>query len=160
MRSRKHIVKARWGGQSRSDQAHVSKRWWAVASRAYRQGRFVSSSSAKGRKNIILGTLKKGERSAAASSDPLYAPRTTFASARARVARAVFGETGNLQPRTSTDTCISYVSRMYPACIPRARYMYPLICIPKCILDSFWDICILLECNRAFKMHLRYIRIH
>ena len=45
-----------------------------------------------------------------------------------------------------------------------------LMCIPKCILDSFGirvkymhnvkDTCILLECNRACKIHLRYIRIH
>ena len=28
-----------------------------------------------------------------------------------------------MYPRTSADTCISYVSRMYPACIPRVRYM-------------------------------------
>ncbi len=45
-----------------------------------------------------------------------------------------------------------------------------LMCIPKCILDSFGirvkynhakcqDTCILLECNRACKIHLRYIRI-
>jgi hypothetical protein len=45
-----------------------------------------------------------------------------------------------------------------------------LMCIPKCILDSFGirvkyrhnvkDTCILLECNRACNIHLRYIRIH
>ena len=66
--------------------------------------------------------------------------------------------------------CITYVSRMYPACIPRARYIYPDVSdmYPKMYLGLVWDTCkihaknqgILLECNRAFKIHLRYIRIH
>jgi hypothetical protein len=78
----------------------------------------------------------------------------------------------SMYPRTSADTCISYVSRMYPACIPRARYIYPDVSdmYPKMYLGLVWDTCkihaknqdtcILLECNRAFKIHLRYIRIH
>jgi len=63
---------------------------------------------------------------------------------------------------------------MYPVCHQGSAQdtcilMY-LMCIPKCILDSFGirvkymhnvkDTCILLECNRACKIHLRYIRIH
>ena len=76
-----------------------------------------------------------------------------------------------MYPRTSADTCISYVSRMYPACIPRARYMY-LDVSHTCMYPKMYlglvrdtckihaDTCILLECNRAFKIHLRYIRIH
>jgi hypothetical protein len=62
---------------------------------------------------------------------------------------------------------------MYPVCHQGSAQdtcilMY-LMCIPKCILDSFGirvkymhnvkDTCILLECNRACN-HLRYIRIH
>ena len=75
----------------------------------------------------------------------------------------------SMYPRTSTDTCILYVSRMYPACIPRAKYIYPDVSdmYPKMYLGLVWDTCkihakidILLECNRAFKIHLRYIRIH
>jgi hypothetical protein len=75
----------------------------------------------------------------------------------------------SMYPRTSADTCISYVSRMYPACIPRARYMYFHVShlYPKMYLGLVRDTCrihadtcILLECNRAFKIHLRYIRIY
>jgi hypothetical protein len=72
------------------------------------------------------------------------------------------------------DTCILMYPYMYPVwhqgsaqdtCI----LMYPM-CIPKCILDSFGirvkymhnvkDTCILLDCNRTCRIHLRYIRIH
>ena len=54
----------------------------------------------------------------------------------------------------------------------RARYMYLDVSdvYPKMYLGLVWDTCkihaicqdtcILLECNRAFKIHLRYIRIH
>ena len=54
----------------------------------------------------------------------------------------------------------------------RPRYMYLDVSdmYPKMYLGLVWDTCkihakyqdtcILLECNRAFKIHLRYIRIH
>ena len=55
----------------------------------------------------------------------------------------VSSNVSSMYPRTSADTCISFVSRMYPACIQRISnvqdtyiLMY-LMCIPKCILDSF-----------------------
>jgi hypothetical protein len=88
----------------------------------------------------------------------------------------------NLQIRTSLDTIEIHVSQyeflMYPACIlnvssnlcrymyliciPHVSRMYPtckmyLMCIPKCILDSFG---IRVKIHRAFKIHLRYTRIH
>ena len=82
----------------------------------------------------------------------------------------------SMYPRTSADTCISYVSRINPACIPRARYMYLDVShmYPNMYLGlvrdtckihakyraRYQDTCILLECNRAFKIHLKYIRIH
>jgi hypothetical protein len=54
---------------------------------------------------------------------------------------------------------------MYPDMYPDVSDVYP-----KMYLGLVWDTCkihakcqdtcILLECNRAFKIHLRYIRIH
>jgi hypothetical protein len=53
----------------------------------------------------------------------------------------VGGKPQRCMSRGIADTCIPYVSRMYPACIriPHARYMYPNVSdmYPKFILDSF-----------------------
>jgi hypothetical protein len=46
------------------------------------------------------------------------------------------------------------VSDVYPK-------MYPGLVWDTCKIHAkYQDTCILLECNRAFKIHLRYIRIH
>jgi hypothetical protein len=74
----------------------------------------------------------------------------------------------SMYPRTSADTCISYVSRMYPACTSHVHdTSCILICISYVSQNVSWtrsgyckihakyqDTCILLECNRAFKIHL------
>jgi hypothetical protein len=59
----------------------------------------------------------------------------------------------SMYPRTSADTCISYVSRMYPACIPRARYIYPDVSdmYPKMYLGLVWDTC---KIHAKIKIHV------
>ena len=58
---------------------------------------------------------------------------------------------------------------MYLMCIPNVSWI-PMGYVSQMYLGFLWDTCkihakcqdtcILLECNRAFKIHLRYIKIH
>jgi hypothetical protein len=73
-------------------------------------------------------------------------------------------------PRYTYPDVSWYVSSVTPRKRPRYMYLDVSDMYPKMYLGLVWDTCkihakyqdtcILLECNRAFKIHLRYIRIH